>query len=143
MEAPTSLRKKVLRCIAAVFAEQRPHGALGASQQRIMSLSRNETNKCTYPLVNIANWKMAMEIVDFPIEDGGSFYSKLLVITRGYLFFFILIPCNSLSPFENSPEDSSTLPFSPSAWNSRNGWLCQEALEPKSIQKSRSCPMKP
>jgi len=30
---------------------------------------------------------MAIEIVDFPIKNGGSFQFAMLVITRGYIFF--------------------------------------------------------
>jgi hypothetical protein len=32
--------------------------------------------------VKIANWKMAIEIVDLPIENGGSFHSYVTVYQR-------------------------------------------------------------
>ena len=63
-------------------------------EHRIISLSRKQTNNCTYP-----------GLYPYPMLSQSS-------------------------PFYIS-QDSSTLPFSPSALNSRKGWLCQELWSPK------------
>ena len=41
-----------------------------------------------YPLVmtHIANWKMTIEIVDFPIENGGCFHRYVKLPEGTYLY---------------------------------------------------------
>ena len=55
-----------------------------------------------YPLVNIqkAIENGPVEIVDFPMNNGGSFHSKLWTFTRGYHRF------QRVNPFSNGPGGS-------------------------------------
>ena len=52
----------------------------------VFNFSKWRRHKTCYPLVicNIAIEHGPVEIVDFPIKNGGSFQFAMLVITRGY-----------------------------------------------------------